>query len=359
MSHDYSVNDEPCNRQARFYRYAILLRQTDNHKLPEDIENDVFKNPYTESQLWHDNSMLLVNMMKRHLILVIILLLPMPASGMTNIAVDQPEKFNRLYRLVRKNYSKDQLRELFSSPDVAEMEKKTDRNLKFLLNPLSIRKQKEQHEKAFEKEIDEKFIGKGVRFFEEYRGVFRDAYERFRVQPADIIAILNSESSLGSITGNQKIIQLFIGQYFLWKDYIEAFEREGAFGRKGAMTKAEALKRGRRLEKSALYNLAALLNQAEEKNFDPAEIRGSRAGAIGYPQFMPASMRFALDGDGDGRIDLFSMPDAIVSIANFLAEHKYRERGRGYSFRRYNPSSTYVRGIKKHSDMLKEAGVKI
>jgi len=297
--------------------------------------------------------------MKSFLVMLILFTLHRPVAGMANVASEKPEKFNRLYRLVRKNYSEDELRELFSSPEVAEMEEKTDRNLKFLLNPLSIKKQKDQHQKAFDRDIDRKFIDKGLKFFETHRDIFEQAHQRFRVQPADIIAILNSESSLGSITGSQKIIQLFIGQYFLWEEYIEAFEREGAFGRKGAMTKTEALKRGRRLEKSALYNLAALLNQAQEKNFDPVEIRGSRAGAIGYPQFMPASMRFALDGDGDGRIDLFSMPDAIVSIANFLSENKYRERGREYSFRRYNPDSTYVRGIKKHSDMLKEAGVKI
>ncbi|MDZ7860923.1 MAG: lytic murein transglycosylase [Candidatus Krumholzibacteriota bacterium] len=297
--------------------------------------------------------------MKRFLILTLLFMLPRGVSGMANVASEQPEKFNRLYRLVRKNYSGAELRKLFSSPDVARMEEKTDRNLRFLLNPLSIRKQKTQHENAFLKDIDREFIDKGARFFEEHRGIFKEVYHRFKVQPADIIAILNSESSLGSITGSQKIIQIFIGQYFLWEEYIEGFEKEGAFGEKGAMTRAEAMKRGRRLEKSALYNLAALLNHGAEMNFDPAEVRGSRAGAIGYCQFMPASMRFALDGDGDSRIDLFSMPDAIFSVANFLAEHKYRERGREYSFKRYNPDSTYVRGIKKHSEMLKEAGVKI
>jgi len=297
--------------------------------------------------------------MKRFIILFILLVTPLHLYGFANIPEEQPEKFNRLYRLIRKNYSKAELIKLFISPDVARMEEKTDRNLRFLLNPLSIRKQKVQHDNAFLKDIDRKFIVKGALFFEEYRGIFKEVYHRFKVQPADIIAILNSESSLGSITGSQKIIQIFIGQYFLWEEYIEGFEKEGAFGEKDAMSRAQAMKRGRKLEKSALYNLAALLNHGAEMNFDPAEVRGSRAGAIGYPQFMPASMRFALDGDGDGRIDLFSMPDAIFSIANFLAEHKYRERGREYSFKRYNPDSTYVRGIKKHSDMLKEAGVKI
>ena len=50
---------------------------------------------------------------------------------------------------------------------------------------------------------------------------------------------------------------------------------------------------------------------------------GSYAGAIGLPQFMPGSiLRFAVDGDLDGKIDLRNSPeDAIASVANFLKEH--------------------------------------
>jgi membrane-bound lytic murein transglycosylase B len=49
----------------------------------------------------------------------------------------------------------------------------------------------------------------------------------------------------------------------------------------------------------------------------------SYAGAIGLPQFMPSSIRsFALDGDGDGRIDLrLNAKDAIASVANFIKMH--------------------------------------
>jgi len=297
--------------------------------------------------------------MKKLLILSVLFLIPLPASGMGNIPSEQPEKFRRLHKLVKKNYSEDELGELFSSEDLTKIESRTDRNLRFLLNPLSLKKQKVQHEKAISRGITEEEINNGVEFFREHRAILSRAHEKFRVHPADIIAILNWESRLGRVTGKQKILQILAGQYFLWEDYLEAFEKEGAFGKKDAMSRAEARKRARRLEKSALYNLAALLNQAAEKGFDPVQIRGSRAGAIGYPQFMPASMRYALDGDGDGRIDLFTMPDAIFSVANYLARHKYRERGRAYSFRRYNPDSTYVRGIRKYSDMLREAGVRI
>ena len=52
----------------------------------------------------------------------------------------------------------------------------------------------------------------------------------------------------------------------------------------------------------------------------------SYAGAIGLPQFMPSSIRsFAVDGDGDGRIDLKQSPkDAIASVGNFMKKHGWQ-----------------------------------
>ena len=53
--------------------------------------------------------------------------------------------------------------------------------------------------------------------------------------------------------------------------------------------------------------------------------KGSFAGAIGVPQFMPGSFRrYAVDFDGDGHIDLWrSADDAIGSVANYLARHDW------------------------------------
>jgi membrane-bound lytic murein transglycosylase B len=52
----------------------------------------------------------------------------------------------------------------------------------------------------------------------------------------------------------------------------------------------------------------------------------SYAGAIGLPQFMPSSIRsFAIDGDGDGQVDLKQSPkDAIASVANFMKKHGWQ-----------------------------------
>lgn len=69
--------------------------------------------------------------------------------------------------------------------------------------------------------------------------------------------------------------------------------------------------------------LEALLLLAQAEGRAPDGYRGSYAGAIGLPQFLPSSIRsYAVDFDGNGRIDLTGSPaDAIGSVANFLAEH--------------------------------------
>src|ERR1019366_4004825 len=65
---------------------------------------------------------------------------------------------------------------------------------------------------------------------------------------------------------------------------------------------------------------------ARESGIDPFSLRGSYAGAIGLPQFMPGSIRqYAVDFDDDGKIDLRNSPvDAIGSIANFLVQHGWQ-----------------------------------
>jgi membrane-bound lytic murein transglycosylase B len=69
--------------------------------------------------------------------------------------------------------------------------------------------------------------------------------------------------------------------------------------------------------------LEQFLLHSREAGLEPLATRGSYAGAIGIPQFMPGTYRrYAVDFDGDGRRDLrASNADAIGSVANFLKEH--------------------------------------
>lgn len=72
--------------------------------------------------------------------------------------------------------------------------------------------------------------------------------------------------------------------------------------------------------------LAAFLRIAYEQHVDPTELRGSYAGAMGYPQFIPTSYQaYAVDFDDDGIRDLWENPvDAIGSVANYFAEHGWK-----------------------------------
>ncbi|CAG4882960.1 Membrane-bound lytic murein transglycosylase B [Georgfuchsia toluolica] len=82
--------------------------------------------------------------------------------------------------------------------------------------------------------------------------------------------------------------------------------------------------------RAALFRgeLEALLLLAREEKRAVLDYRGSYAGAIGMPQFLPSSIRqWAVDFDGDGSIDLSSPADAIGSVARFLAEHGWEKGG--------------------------------
>ncbi len=65
---------------------------------------------------------------------------------------------------------------------------------------------------------------------------------------------------------------------------------------------------------------------ARDQGFSPLVPKGSFAGAMGVPQFMPGSYRrFAVDFDGDGHVDLWrSNADVVGSIANYLARHDWQ-----------------------------------
>ena len=123
--------------------------------------------------------------------------------------------------------------------------------------------------------------------------------------PAEVIvAIIGVETSYGRNTGNHRVLDAL---------YTLAFN----YPRSGDPAKLD-----REIRRAAFFRdeLARLFVLARDEGLDLATLKGSYAGAMGLGQFMPSSyLDYAVDGDGDGRRDLFaSRADAFASIANYF-----------------------------------------
>jgi membrane-bound lytic murein transglycosylase B len=141
-------------------------------------------------------------------------------------------------------------------------------------------------------------LREGARFWTEHEATLARASQRWGVPAEIIVAIIGVETIYGRVMGEFRVID--------------------------ALTTL-ALQDPRR---SAYFReeLSEYLLHTRDAGIDPLSVRGSYAGAIGIPQFMPASIRrFAVDFDGDAAINLRASPtDAIGSVARFLAEHGWR-----------------------------------
>jgi membrane-bound lytic murein transglycosylase B len=141
-------------------------------------------------------------------------------------------------------------------------------------------------------------IREGLRFWREHAATLRRASERFGVPEEIIVSIIGIETFYGRHTGDFRVIDALATLAFDYPRRSEFFREE----------------------------LEQFLLLSREQQFDPLGPRGSFAGAIGLPQFMPGSIRrYAIDFDGDGTIDLAnSVADAIGSVARFLEGHGWQ-----------------------------------
>ncbi|GAB2510400.1 lytic murein transglycosylase B [Lysobacter humi (ex Lee et al. 2017)] len=156
-------------------------------------------------------------------------------------------------------------------------------------------------------------INGGRAFMAEHRDALASAEARHGV-PAEIItAIIGVETQYGGNKGSYPVLDAL---------YTLAFW----YPRTGDPAKAEREDRREAFFRNELMELFAL---GRETGFDISQLKGSYAGAMGWGQFMPSSYRqFAVDGDGDGRRDLFdSTDDVFHSIANYFVKKGGWTRG--------------------------------
>jgi membrane-bound lytic murein transglycosylase B len=136
-------------------------------------------------------------------------------------------------------------------------------------------------------------IDGGVAFWESHAATLARARAEFGVPEEIIVALIGIETVYGRNAGKYRVLDALATLAFDYPPRAEYFRSE----------------------------LEQFLLLTQESGVDPLSVKGSYAGAIGIPQFMPGSIRrFALDYSGDGQVDLVgNADDAIGSIANFLS----------------------------------------
>lgn len=141
-------------------------------------------------------------------------------------------------------------------------------------------------------------VAAGVAYWSANESALAAAEERFGVPAEIIVGIIGVETFYGRVAGNYRVLDSLTTLAF---DY----PRRASFFR---------------------GELKQFLLLSRELGMRPQDAKGSFAGAMGVPQFMPGSYRaYAVDADGSGRPDLWGSPaDIAGSVANYLARHDWQ-----------------------------------
>jgi len=143
--------------------------------------------------------------------------------------------------------------------------------------------------------ITDSRIARGVDFWREHEATLARAEAEYGVPAQVIVAIIGVETFYGGNTGSFRVMDALSTLAFDYPPRAPFFRKE----------------------------LREFLMLSREEQVDPLTLKGSYAGAMGLPQFMPSSFRaYAVDFDGDGHINIWTNPvDAIGSVASYFKRH--------------------------------------
>ena len=149
--------------------------------------------------------------------------------------------------------------------------------------------------------LTDRRIELGVDFWLENYEIISSVSQSYDIPPEIIVSILGIETYYGRYTGDYSVLDSLYTLAFAYPPRSEFF----------------------------LSELENFLLLTREEEIDPFLVRGSYAGAMGNSQFISSSYRaYAVDGDGDGKRDLWnSIPDILSSICNYFSVHGWQKGG--------------------------------
>jgi len=202
-------------------------------------------------------------------------------------------------------------------------------------------------------------LSKAQRFLREHGQLFDRAEAAYTVDRQTITAVLLIETRIGEYTGITPVLDILATLALMdRRDYQDRIwsllspDDRRAYGRE-AVDKRLARWAGR-----ARKDLRALLTWYAGRSHELGSLKGSIMGAVGWPQFLPDNvLHYGVDGNGDGRIDLFEPDDTVFSVAKYLRSAGWRAgslKARERAVLRYNHSRPYMQTVLRIAELLKE-----
>ncbi|MGB5507077.1 MAG: lytic murein transglycosylase B [Sulfurovum sp.] len=274
--------------------------------------------------------------MKRALTLVFIMTFMLTAKDYTK----NPKTVSLMNELVQKyDFKRDELEKLFSNVSVQNSALRAFRpRVKKKRTPEQIAALKKRYPKngAWDRysksKISDSRVQKGVDFIRRHRKTFEKVEKKYGVPKEYIAAIIGVESAYGKNVGKYPVFDTLSTL---------AFEKN----RRNTFFQKELMK---------------FMHLSQTEKFNPKNVYGSYAGAIGLGQFMPSNYEaYGVDFNGDGRITLQRPEDAIASVANYLRQNGWRKGEPvatrvGYEGMRFK---AYETGYRKTYDRAKLKGI--
>lgn len=259
--------------------------------------------------------------------------------------------FTGLYEKLRQDgFDEQRLRHYYTQPRVS-----------FEVEHIALFFQHNEATLNYDQFLTKQSIHNALIYMKKQKPWMQKARALYQVEPEIITAILLVETRLGEYLGKHSTLNTLssmaaltdpVARSLLW-DTLK--KKKTTMGQKAFNARADQKARW------AYEELKAFLKYSEQENIaDPSAILGSYAGAIGIPQFMPSNVvTMGVDGDNDGRVNLFTHPDAILSVAGYLHRYGWRpgldEKKAYRALFYYNRSKYYVDTLLKIAQALKSA----
>lgn len=196
-------------------------------------------------------------------------------------------------------------------------------------------------------------------FIAEHRQAFSQAQTRYGVPSSVAAALLFVETRLGKVLADVPENALYTlasmavsrepSEIDQWLPRMPGYEEHMDWLQETMPKRADW----------AYKEVRALVGHILQDDLDPRYLPSSIYGAVGLCQFMPSNIAaYGADGDGDGKVDLFHVPDAVASLSNYLARHGWKS-GMGKAQQHkvlmtYNRSTVYANTILALADLVQK-----